>query len=256
MLCYDIHKVFYQSTLCCCARMSSLVGKGGSPETKAKRLKGNSTGVRAKATLKKALQDGTLRGLLWRDLSRTEFSDSENDPASQVPIVFDDEDTDEGSEVNPEAEQKSDDSTPTVPNDLTSDCSKLLFRGSAKMPRLSSALGGLPQLHQQRRITHLKPDGDIDHTDESPPAMKAPRLRAFTQIMQKLRLAANEAKLVPTQEAQSSDSEVSEGPEVPGEQEDTIAPVAVSILAVQGCKYFEPVAHHNNCLCSVHHREM
>jgi hypothetical protein len=234
-----------------------MVGKGGSPNIKAKRLKGKSTGVRAKAELKKALQDGTLKELLWRDLSRKELSDPEDDPASQIPIVFDDEDTDDSSEVTPEAEQKSEDATHTVPNNLTSDCSKLLFRGSARLPRLSSAVGGLPQFHQERRTMHLKPDdGDSDRKDESPKEVKAPRLRAFTQIMQKLRLAANEAKLVPTQEAQSSDSEVSQAPEVPGEQEDTIAPVAVSILAVQGCKYFKPVVHHNNCLCSVHHREM
>jgi hypothetical protein len=218
--------------------MSSIVGKGGSPKVKAKRLKGNSTGVRAKAELKKALQDGTLKELLWRDLSRKELSDPEDDPASQIPIVFDDEDTDDGSEVpvTPEAEQKSE-HTHTVPNNLTSDCSKLLFRGSAKLPRLSSAVGGLPQFHQERRTMHLKPDdGDSDRNYESPTEVKAPRLRAFTQIMQKLRSAANEAKFVPTQEAQSSDSEASEAPEVPGEQDDTIAPVAVSILAVQGCK--------------------
>jgi hypothetical protein len=215
--------------------MSSMVGKGGSPNIKAKRLKGKSTGVRAKAELKKALQDGTLKELLWRDLSRKELSDPEDDPASQIPIVFDDEDTDDGSEVTPEAEQKSEDSTHTVPNDLTSDCSKLLFRGSAKLPRLSSAVGGLPQFHQELRTTRSKPDsGDVDRTDELPAKEKAPRLRAFTQIMQKLRSAVHEAKLVPAQESVSSDSEVSDTPEVSFEQE--VTTVAVSILAVDGCK--------------------
>lgn len=195
-----------------------IVGRGSKVRKKPTKRKGISAAERAKAILKKAVLDGTLKELLWREIPEEDHQVPESDGEYDYPIVYDDEGSeDEGEALNPEQSiepERPDEHEGTVG---TAEWNRLLNRGTLMMPRKPTVVGKGPSRPLAQRSTFVTSDLSItsdraEGGEETTVEIRPPRMRIYTQIMQKLKYAAQDARIASAGESEESESELDEEP--------------------------------------------